>query len=101
MADELKVNAGTRFDYVTGSGIYPASGPRLPAGAVIRGQGELAHPEERHRVSELARSWPGNSATLAIGRAFFGGYFLYNGINHFVNPGMLAEYARAKHVPAA
>lgn len=34
-----------------------------------------------------------------IGRLLFGGFFLYNGINHFVNRKMLAEYVRAKHVP--
>jgi uncharacterized membrane protein YphA (DoxX/SURF4 family) len=44
---------------------------------------------------------PGNRTLLAIGRAIFGGYFLYNGINHFVNRGMLTEYARSKGVPAA
>jgi putative oxidoreductase len=101
MADELKVNPGTRFDRVGHSGTYPASGPRPPGEALIRGQGELTQPEERHRVSESWRSWPGNSAMLAIGRAIFGGYFLYNGINHFVNRGMLTEYARSKRVPAA
>jgi uncharacterized membrane protein YphA (DoxX/SURF4 family) len=36
-----------------------------------------------------------------LGRAIFGGYFLYNGIKHFRNRRMLVEYARAKKVPAA
>jgi uncharacterized membrane protein YphA (DoxX/SURF4 family) len=36
-----------------------------------------------------------------LGRAIFGGYFLYNGINHFLNRTMLTEYARAQGVPAA
>jgi|SRR5579884_860979 len=35
-----------------------------------------------------------------IGRAVFGGFFVYNGINHFLNRGMLAQYAGAKRVPA-
>jgi uncharacterized membrane protein YphA (DoxX/SURF4 family) len=39
-------------------------------------------------------------AALLIGRAIFGGYFVYNGINHFRNGPMLAEYARSKGVPA-
>jgi uncharacterized membrane protein YphA (DoxX/SURF4 family) len=34
-----------------------------------------------------------------IGRLLFGGYFLYNGINHLRNRTMLAQYAGAKHVP--
>jgi uncharacterized membrane protein YphA (DoxX/SURF4 family) len=35
-----------------------------------------------------------------MGRALLGGYFLYNGINHFINHKMLAEYARSKQVKA-
>lgn len=35
-----------------------------------------------------------------IGRSLFGGYFIYNGINHFKNRSMLAQYAAAKKVPA-
>lgn len=38
---------------------------------------------------------------LLLGRVIFGGYFLYNGINHFLNRGQLAGYAGAKGVPAA
>jgi uncharacterized membrane protein YphA (DoxX/SURF4 family) len=30
----------------------------------------------------------------------FGGYFIYNGINHFKNHAMMTEYARSKGVPA-
>jgi uncharacterized membrane protein YphA (DoxX/SURF4 family) len=35
-----------------------------------------------------------------IGRIVFGGFFLYNGINHFRNRRGLAQYARAKNAPA-
>ena len=35
-----------------------------------------------------------------VGRAMFGGFFLYNGINHFLHAGELAQYAAAKNVPA-
>ena len=35
-----------------------------------------------------------------VGRAFFGGYFIYSGINHFVHRRELAKYAKAKHIPA-
>jgi uncharacterized membrane protein YphA (DoxX/SURF4 family) len=35
-----------------------------------------------------------------LGRALFGGYFLYNGINHFKRHEMLSGYAGSKGVPA-
>jgi putative oxidoreductase len=95
----------TQFDssvtteHVGRSGIYPASGSSAPADAVVRGQGELAHPEERRRNRPGRSRWPGNLPLLELGRALFGGYFLYNGINHFRNVKMLAQYARSKQVP--
>lgn len=36
-----------------------------------------------------------------IGRLMFGGFFIYNGINHLVNRKQLAEYSRSKNVPKA
>lgn len=33
-----------------------------------------------------------------LGRLLFGGYFVMQGINHFVQKKSLSEYARAKHV---
>lgn len=38
-------------------------------------------------------------ALFVIGRAMFGGFFLYNGINHFLKQEHLAQYANAKEVP--
>jgi putative oxidoreductase len=35
-----------------------------------------------------------------LGRAIFGGFFLYNGINHFLNEQMMSRYAAAKGTPA-
>ena len=35
-----------------------------------------------------------------LGRTIFGGYFLYNGINHFLNEGMMSSYAASKGVGA-
>jgi len=35
-----------------------------------------------------------------LGRAIFGGYFLYNGIHHFLDREMLSQYAGAKGVAA-
>jgi putative oxidoreductase len=36
-----------------------------------------------------------------LGRIVFGGFFLYNGINHFKQRKSLAEYAKGKNVPLA
>jgi hypothetical protein len=47
VAEGLKVNPATSVDEVGHSGIYPASGPWPTGDAPLRGQGELAHPEER------------------------------------------------------
>jgi putative oxidoreductase len=40
-------------------------------------------------------------APFLIGRLLFGGFFLYNGINHLKNRKMLAPYAQSKGVPNA
>jgi uncharacterized membrane protein YphA (DoxX/SURF4 family) len=34
-----------------------------------------------------------------LGRIIFGGYFLYNGINHFVSTATMVQYAASKGVP--
>jgi len=36
---------------------------------------------------------------FVIGRILFGGYFLYNGINHLKHKGQMAPYAASKGVP--
>jgi len=36
-----------------------------------------------------------------LGRIVFGGFFLYNGIHHFLERKSMAQYAKAKNVPAA
>src|SRR6266480_3172548 len=38
-------------------------------------------------------------APFLIGRLIFGGYFIYNGINHFKETETIAQYAGAKKVP--
>lgn len=38
-------------------------------------------------------------AAFLIGRLVFGGYFLYNGINHFTQKEALSQYAGSKNVP--
>ena len=37
---------------------------------------------------------------LYIGRIVFGGYFLYNGYNHFAHLSMMSGYAQSKGVPS-
>lgn len=39
-------------------------------------------------------------ALFVIGRVLFGGFFLYNGINHFKQQNALAQYAAVKDVPS-
>ncbi len=38
-------------------------------------------------------------ALFVLGRLIFGGFFLYNGINHFRQRKTLAQYAGAKNLP--
>ena len=38
-------------------------------------------------------------ATFLAGRILFGGFFLYNGINHFKSRKQLSQYATSKNVP--
>src|ERR1700704_469806 len=40
-------------------------------------------------------------AAFLIGRLIFGGFFLYNGINHLKERKSLGQYAQAKNVPMA
>lgn len=41
------------------------------------------------------------TASLLIGRAIFGGYFVYNAVNHFKNMEAMSQYTKNKDVPAA
>jgi uncharacterized membrane protein YphA (DoxX/SURF4 family) len=36
---------------------------------------------------------------FTLGRLLFGGFFLYNGINHFLQYKTMSQYAQAKRVP--
>ena len=36
---------------------------------------------------------------FVVGRVLFGGFFLFNGFNHFAHTGMMVQYAAAKGVP--
>ena len=102
MAEQLtRERQPGRMEDVRGSGIYPATGPHPPGEAIVRTPGALGHPEERHALgssSDRAATW-----VLFAGRLIFGGYFLYNGINHFLERDSLVDYARSKgvHAPEA
>jgi putative oxidoreductase len=92
----------SRVDDVGQSGVYPASGPMPSGPAELRGQSEFMHPEERrNRLLMAPRPSEANTTLNLIGRAVFGGYFIYNGINHFLNREQLVGYARHKGVPMA
>jgi putative oxidoreductase len=40
-------------------------------------------------------------ALFVLGRFIFGGFFAYNGVNHFLHQKAMAQYAGAKGVPAS
>jgi uncharacterized membrane protein YphA (DoxX/SURF4 family) len=84
---------------VRGSGIYPATGPFPKGAAAVRSPAAFAHPEEREPKGLRPQGL--ETAALLAGRLIFGGYFLYNGINHFLNRSMMTAYARSKQVPLA
>jgi putative oxidoreductase len=92
-------DSAAHVEDVRGSGVYPATGPFPEHAAPVRSPAAFAHPEERGaRMPLQQRAF--ETAALVAGRAIFGGYFLYSGINHFVHRKMLTEYARSKGVAA-
>ena len=60
---------------------------------------ELSHPDvdlaEFLQAQARTRALP-----LWVGRVLFGGYFIYNGLNHFMNLQSVAGYAATKQVPS-
>jgi putative oxidoreductase len=91
-------NLTSQVEDVRGSPIYPATGPFPKGPAIVRTPAALGHPEERHAAGPQSRRL--ETATWMIGRAIFGGYFLYNGLNHFRSRKMMVDYARSKGVPS-
>ncbi len=100
MPEQLQVHPSHSIEDVGRSGIYPVSGPHPAGPAELRGQGQLAHPEER-RGPRLLTGHVSNTLPLLLGRAIFGTFFLYNGINHFRNREMVTQYARTRGTPLA
>ena len=100
MAEQVRQRTGQVED-VRGSGIYPATGPLPPGNAVVRSPAAFGHPEERHAArAAMTTEWCEKTALLA-GRSILGGFFLYNGINHFLQHRAMTEYARSKGVSSA
>jgi putative oxidoreductase len=94
----MRENLTPQVEDVHGSGIYPATGPFPTGYATVRSPAALGHPEERQPAWRMRSAR--ETAALLAGRAIFGGYFLYNGVNHFLNRKMLVDYARSKGVPS-
>jgi uncharacterized membrane protein YphA (DoxX/SURF4 family) len=55
--------------------------------------------ERERRARGFARWGACERTALLCGRAIFGGFFLYNGINHFLNREMMTGYSASKGVP--
>jgi putative oxidoreductase len=55
--------------------------------------------EREQRARGMARWGACERTALLFGRAIFGGFFLYNGINHFLNREMMTGYSASKGVP--
>jgi putative oxidoreductase len=92
-------NPTLMIDEVGRSGIYPMSGPWPQGEARVIGQGDFGHPEQQHRAPTRWAEPLGPNESLTIGRLLFGGFFLYNGVNHFLNRAPMVGYARSKNVP--
>ena len=92
-----------QVEQVGPTGIYPVSGPLPPGNAEVRGQGELAHPEERVEIRRIAHQQTEQHAALLVGRALLGGFFIFSGLHHFMDGATMRGYMRAKGVrfPAA
>lgn len=100
MAHQLETRPSNTVDEVGRTGVYPVSGPWPTGDAAVVGQGALGHPEQRRLLGALPRPYVDlDKVSLAFGRVVFGGFCLYNGINHFRQREMLTGYARSKNVP--
>jgi putative oxidoreductase len=98
MAEERTRRSTATIDSTAGPATRTDSGLGTADALQRQHAAALAQP---WRFGAAWTNWPGNSTMLAVGRAIFGGYFLYNGINHFTSREMLSQYARSKNVPAA
>src|SRR5262245_57756869 len=103
-----KVQNTQLMDDIYGSGLKPQGDPLVPQRSTAWSSTTPLHAPvgptdvdwDALEAEERSRSALETAAHLA-GRAIFGGFFVYNGINHFRNREMLAAYAGSKKVPAA
>ena len=87
------------IDQADRTGVDSASGPRRPAAAELRGQSEFAGSEERPNIARIKRWRANERMALLVGRAVFGGFFLFSGLHHFLQRKMLTPQAKSKGVP--
>jgi putative oxidoreductase len=100
MANQTHLEPSSRrVDHVGHSGVHPVSGPWPAGNAPLVEQGQLGHPEQRRTAAAMLSSLNSPGVNLGFARAIFGGYFLYNAANHFMNRQTMTEYARSKNVP--
>src|SRR4051812_44799097 len=90
------------MDDINSSGLKRQGDPLLPE----QSDWSPATPDEAVYGRSRSYTARGDRSTLEktahlAGRAIFGGYFLYNGINHFQNRQMLARHASSKKGPGA
>ena len=75
------------------------TGPRERCSAVVFRPGS---PERDFTPPDHVRRQPArrtSTTALMLGRAIFGGYFLYNGLRHFKNADAMGGYAASKGIP--
>jgi putative oxidoreductase len=86
--------------------ISTAAPPERPS-VLVRRPGDMGAPDNPYQTAfarrmerEASLGERASTASLLLGRAIFGGYFLYNGINHLQNADTMGDYARSKGIPA-
>lgn len=74
---------------------------------VVRRPGGMGRPDNpyqapfaRQTEREASLGTRAGTASLLFGRAIFGGFFLYNGINHLQHADRMGGYAGSKGIPA-
>lgn len=67
-------------------------------GAHLTGREHEIRPKTADRQAAPQQQSAMDRTAWTMGRLIFGGYFLYNGINHFANRDMLIGYAKSKGV---
>jgi len=98
MQTELEEVPYTRPRKVNGSEATAVSGPISAGITSVQAGEDVDHYYESHGMT-APQCGRVDRVMLGLGRAIFGGYFAYNGVNHFLNSGMLTEYARSKGTP--